>query len=201
MLVDPVAVFCDSMCPQWHTSSKWINAWGDESTVPPSVLRQLGLWHFSGRLHALHYNSCPSVEFVFVIFFPLSSSSWWNLDVKWKVLELFLILQTVDDVNFLSSTGGRGKKTRRIICICLPVIRCISSLSFLFNDWLLQRGPVLLKCNDSPLRRLKSWRGKGGWKKKKLPSFCGFEQPLICTKFRFALLFWDQRLTRSIIQS
>lgn len=65
---------------------------------------------------------------------------------------------------------------------------------FLFNDWLLQRGPVLLKCNDSPLRRLKRWRGKGD--EKKLPSFCSFEQPLICTKFRFALPFRDQRLTR-----
>lgn len=47
-----------------------------------------------------------------------------------------------------------------------------------------ERGLVLLKCDDSPLRRLKSWR-----KKTNQPSLKSFEQPLICSKLRFACFF------------
>ena len=212
------------MYPEWHTSSKFINAWGDESTAPHCSESHRLCRHFlSERLHALGYNSCPlrriSCRRLFFLFFFfslfLSSSSRGDTSTRKSAKCLscctFLILQTVDDVHFykalLSSPGEEKKKrNRRIMCVCLLVIRCISSLSFLFNDWLLQRGGlyfwsvmILLSGDLKVGKGVKKGTMKGG---KILPSFCGFEQPLICTKFRFALLFFQIKDSReSIIQS
>lgn len=83
------------------------------------------------------------------------------------------------------------------MCICLPVIRCISCLSFYLMIGSYSEGQHVWSVMILLSGDLKVGGETGGWKKKKLPSFCGFEQPLICTKFRFALLFfWDQSLTR-----
>ena len=156
---------------------------------------------------------CFFFSFFFSLFLSSSSRGDTSTRKSAKCLSCctFLILQTVDDVHFykalLSSPGEEKKKrNRRIMCVCLLVIRCISSLSFLFNDWLLQRGGlyfwsvmILLSGDLKVGKGVKKGTMKGG---KILPSFCGFEQPLICTKFRFALLFFQIKDSReSIIQS
>lgn len=89
-----------------------------------------------------------------------------------------------------------AERNGRIMYICLLVIRCISSLSFYLMIGFYSEGQYFWSVMILHSGDLKG-AGNEGDEKKKPPSFCGFEQPLICTKFRFALLFRDQRLTRT----
>lgn len=98
--------------------------------------------------------------------------------------------------HFWALQEGLWGRNGRIMCICLLVIRCISSLSFYLMIGFCSEGQYFWSVMILHSGDLKGG-GKEGDEKKKPPSFCGFEQPLICTKFRFALLFRDQRLTRT----
>ena len=94
-----------------------------------------------------------------------------------------------------------GRKNRRIMCIYLPVIRCISSLSFYLMIGFYSEGQYFWSVMNLLSGDLRVGGEKGDEKKKKLPSFCGFEQPLIWTKFRFACFFQIKDSRESIIQS
>lgn len=119
----PCARLRHSLHPSWHASSKFINAWGDDS-ASPSAWQTLGLCHFPKRLHT-HPTTTPVLGGISLCLF--SSTLTRKVKSAWAVVRFNP--QTVDDVQFffsfpffqkafLSSTGGAREMGELCAFVC-----------------------------------------------------------------------------------